>query len=65
MPEMSGDQLATAIKQMAPQTSVVLLTGFGDMMEDTKEKPESVDIILGKPVTLTTLRQSLATLLAP
>jgi CheY-like chemotaxis protein len=33
MPEMGGDQLATAIKQVAPDRPIIMLTGFGDLME--------------------------------
>ncbi|MCZ6790048.1 MAG: hypothetical protein O7D33_08990 [Chloroflexi bacterium] len=57
-PDMNGDQLATAVKQLAPNTPVLLLTGFGDMME----QPASVDLMLSKPVVLKELQRSLATL---
>ena len=64
MPEMSGDQLASAIKQLVPNKPVILLTGFGDLMLASGEKPAGVDLILGKPVTLATLRQALAQVVA-
>lgn len=60
MPGMSSDQLATAIKRVAPTRSVILLTGFGDIMKSSGEKPADVDIIVSKPVTLTTLREAIA-----
>ncbi|MFH1141543.1 MAG: PAS domain S-box protein, partial [Chloroflexota bacterium] len=59
MPEMSGDQLALAIKELAPAMPVILLTGVGDIMQDAKEKPKGVDVILGKPPDLTDLRQAI------
>ena len=40
MPEMSGDQMACIIKQARPETPVVLLTGFGALIEVTGEQPE-------------------------
>jgi signal transduction histidine kinase len=60
MPEMSGDQLAGAIKRVAPKKPVILLTGFGDLMIAAGDRPSGVDIILSKPVTLNALRQALA-----
>ena len=59
MPEMSGDQLAAAIKELAPEIPVIMLTGFGEMMEVAEEKPVGVDIILSKPVTLSQLREAM------
>lgn len=60
MPQMSGDQLAHAIKQVDPLRPVVLLTGFGDMMKATGQKPPGIDVIMSKPITLNGLRLSLA-----
>ena len=60
MPEMSGDQLAAAIKRVAPNISVILLTGFGDIMKAAGDQPVDVDTILTKPVTVSALRQALA-----
>jgi signal transduction histidine kinase len=60
MPEMSGDQMAAAAKRIAPDVPVLMLTGFGDMMQVSGEKPKDVDFILGKPVTHARLREVLA-----
>ncbi len=60
MPEMNGDQLAAAIKKTSPSTPVILLTGFGDMMQAPDEKPAGVDLIVSKPITLEDLRKALA-----
>ena len=59
MPEMSGDHLAAPIKKLAPHKPVIMLTGFGDMMEAADEHPGGVDIILSKPVKLAQLREAL------
>jgi signal transduction histidine kinase len=55
MPQMNGDQMAGFIKQARPDIPVVLLTGFGTLIETTKTQPTSVDVVLNKPVTLKTL----------
>lgn len=63
MPEMSGDQMAGMIKKVRPDIPVVLLTGFGAMIEATESHPVDVDIVLNKPVTLGALRTTIETLL--
>ena len=65
MPGMSGDQLAAAIKQLKPEIPVILLTGFGSMMQAAGEKPPGVDLVLGKPVTIAGLRSALARVVPP
>lgn len=60
MPLMSGDQLAAAIKRASPQTPIYMITGFGDMIKDSGEKPEHIDEVLGKPVPLDVLNRKLA-----
>jgi CheY-like chemotaxis protein len=62
MPEIGGDQLAAMVKQAAPDTPVILLTGFGDLMNAAGEKPDGVDIVVKKPIRLATLREVLAKL---
>lgn len=56
MPEMSGQQLAQAIKQRSPSTPVILLTGFG---EATGDATHVIDEVLSKPVSLIDLRHAL------
>ncbi|MBI2321732.1 MAG: response regulator, partial [Chloroflexi bacterium] len=65
MPEMNGDHLATAIKELSPSTPVVLVTGFGDMMKAAGEWPDGIDAIVSKPFTLAALRHTLAQLAGP
>jgi CheY-like chemotaxis protein len=59
-PEMDGDWLALALKQVAPDRPVIMLTGLGDFMLAVEEKPAGVDLVVGKPFTLTALREALA-----
>ena len=60
MPEMNGDQLASAIKQETPGKPIIMLSGFGDIIRDNGERPEGVDIVLSKPVKRSELRQAVA-----
>lgn len=62
MPEMSGDQLATAIKRQAPGARVIMLTGFGAMMD---RRPDDIDAVASKPITLAELRQVVARAMRP
>jgi PAS domain S-box-containing protein len=59
MPEMGGDQLAATIEQSAPETPVIMLTGFGDLMAAKGEHPPGVDAIVSKPVTLDALTEAI------
>jgi len=60
MPDMSGDEVAAIIKEIALNKPIIMLTGFGEMMQAASEKPEAVDFIVSKPVTLSALRQAVA-----
>ncbi len=59
MPEMSGDEVAAEIKKAAPDTPVIMITGFGDMMDASDEKVEAVDYLLPKPVDREQLQATL------
>lgn len=63
MPEMSGDQTARFIKQLKQETPVIMLTGFGALIEVTGSQPAAVDVVVSKPVTLDALRQTIEKLL--
>jgi PAS domain S-box-containing protein len=59
MPEMGGDQLAASIEKVSPATPVIMLTGFGDLMEAKGEQPAGVDAVIGKPITLDALTDAI------
>ena len=61
MPGMSGDQMACAIKLLAPAMPIILLTGFGQFL-DIEEVP-GVNILLSKPIRIHALREALANVL--
>ena len=63
MPEMDGDQLAMAIKEIDPKQPIILLTGFGESADDDHPS-SSIDLVLSKPVSMLALRQALSQVLA-
>jgi PAS domain S-box-containing protein len=64
MPEMNGDQMTTAIKEVSPHTPVLLVTGFADMPMDGVKATHPPDLVLRKPITQTVLRQAIAQVLS-
>ena len=60
MPEVSGEDVARAVRRPAPSTPVVVLTGWADQLEAEGAALEGVDRVLAKPVLLSTLATTLA-----
>jgi PAS domain S-box-containing protein len=65
MPEMTGWDVARAIKATTPATPVILLTGWGDQLVGETGGREAVDRVLGKPVRLKDLLAAIAELTGP
>jgi DNA-binding response OmpR family regulator len=59
MPELNGDQLAAEVKRRAPTLPIIMLTGLGDLMQELDERPDGVDRVVSKPVTLATFREAI------
>ena len=59
MQEMSGDELAGKIKETAPGQPVIMVSGFGDIMDALNERPYGVDCLISKPFTRSSLRNAL------
>ncbi len=59
MPNMSGEQLASAIKAINPETPVIMATGFGETADDSGNAKSPVDLVLAKPVPLDLLNKKL------
>lgn len=64
MPDMPGDQVAAKIKDFAPGKPVIMLTGFGDLMKHSGERPPCVDKVISKPVTMSAIRSAIAEVMA-
>jgi CheY-like chemotaxis protein len=56
MPYVDGRAVAAGVKALAPDTPVLLLTGWGHRMLDDSDIPPHVDQVLGKPPNLQRLR---------
>ncbi len=58
MPGLSGEQVGRAVKQLYPGTPVILLTGFGQELQENGALPEGVDMIVAKPISAANLRRA-------
>ncbi|MDA3898523.1 MAG: response regulator [Desulfobacteraceae bacterium] len=50
MPKMTGDRVAAAVKEIRPQTPVILCTGFSERVNIHKAAKLKIDAFLMKPV---------------
>jgi len=57
MPQVDGRKVAAAIKEAAPATAVLLLTGWGQRMVVEGDIPPGVDAVLSKPPKMKELRE--------
>jgi CheY-like chemotaxis protein len=62
LPDINGEEVARQIVARSPQTPVILLTGWADQVKSEAKPVAGVKHVLGKPVTLSTLASTLATL---
>jgi len=62
MPNVDGRSVAAAIKSLAPNIPVILLTGWGHRLQADPDLPRHVDRVLSKPPKLGELRAALAQL---
>jgi signal transduction histidine kinase/ActR/RegA family two-component response regulator len=60
MPNMDGHQVAAAIKASTPATTLVMLTGWGQRLAATGERPPNIDRVLAKPPNMRELRELIA-----
>jgi len=61
MPYVDGRKVAETVKQLAPATPVILLTGWGQrLIPDSEDGPVHVDQVLSKPPKIRELRAALA-----
>ena len=59
MPGLDGHQVAKMVKEESSGTPVILLTGWGGIMEAEGNKPANVELVLGKPPTVKELGAAL------
>ena len=65
MPGMDGKQVAERIKASSPKTPVILLTGWGTMLDEEGQSMSNIDALLNKPPRLNDLMQVLAKVVGP
>lgn len=52
MPEMSGWQVAKKVKDIKPDTPVILLTGWGTRVDEEMLVESGIDLVVSKPVKM-------------
>jgi CheY-like chemotaxis protein len=59
MPDIDGRQVAKSIKKEFPNTPVIMITGWGQIMKEDGEAPPGVDALVGKPPRIRELNELL------
>ena len=59
MPEVSGWDVATIVKETNPSTSVILMTGWGITLDRSKARTKGVDVVVSKPFQLNEIQKVL------
>lgn len=59
MPEMKGDKLALAIKQLRPHQPVIMVTAHVDVLQSSTNPLTGVDLLINKPFMLEDLREAI------
>ena len=52
MPDVNGWDVARRVKSQAPETPVVLVTGWGSQLEEGSAQARGVDLIMAKPFSM-------------
>lgn len=65
MPGMDGREVARAVKHAAPATPVILLTGWGQALQQDGPVSPHIDYLLSKPPKLRELRAALVAVTGP
>jgi len=64
MPVMKGDKVAAAIKALAPQLPIMMITAYGESLRLAGSFPLAVDLVIGKPFDVREFREAVRHLLA-
>lgn len=59
MPEMKGDKLALAVKQLRPHVPVLMVTAHTDVLQASGNPLRGVDLLVSKPFMLEDLREAI------
>lgn len=58
LPGMKGDKLAAAIKTLAPQKPIIMMTAYGEALRLSGDFPLAVDLVVSKPFDLQKFRDA-------
>ena len=64
MPRMNGVILAQRIKEIAPETPIIMITGFDALMFPDGDVPSQIDILRSKPISRNELNIAICDVLA-
>ena len=64
MPDLDGRELAQKIKSISPGTPVIMLTGWGKVLEEKLGACEAVDIAISKPPRIKEIAEAIAKVMA-
>lgn len=64
MPVTKGDKLALALKQRFPKLPILMITADAEKVVSLEERPEGVDLMMGKPFRFEELREAVSKVLA-
>ena len=64
MPYVDGRQVAQTVKTESPRTPVIMLTGWGTMLNQKGENLSQVDAVLSKPPRIEDLNETIAKVVA-
>jgi CheY-like chemotaxis protein len=59
MPGMKGDELAAAVKAVAPARPVILITALTQQLRENPGRLKHIDFVLEKPFTIESLRETI------
>ena len=65
MPAMMGDELIGHLRERRPGVKVIVLTGVADILDHENPEWWAREAHLSKPVSLVTLRETVARLIGP
>lgn len=60
MPRMNGLEMAVAIRELSPRQPVLVVTGHGETIENVNDQVLPVNLVLSKPISISTLRDAVA-----
>jgi two-component system cell cycle sensor histidine kinase/response regulator CckA len=65
MPEMTGAELASRIRELRPKLPIVLLSGSPNLADLDPSLRETFSLMISKPVSLSSLQDSIQELVLP